>query len=77
MTTTTVTLVVILVIAICEAVKYAGLQSRFVPLLAVVLGLIGAWVFGGFSWLETAAGIILGLASTGGYRLVKTTILNK
>lgn len=71
-------LIVVLVIAICESVKYAGLlSSRFIPLLSVVLAIAGAFWFGGVSFLSTAAGVILGLATTGGYRVVKTSLLNK
>jgi hypothetical protein len=74
---TTASLIVILVIAICEGIKYAGLQSRWIPLIATALGLVGAYIFDGISFLSTAAGVVLGLAATGGYRLVKTTVFNK
>ena len=64
-------MIVVLVLAVCEAVKRAGLQSKFVPLLAVVLGLLGAFWFDGVNFLATASGVVLGLATTGGYTLVK------
>ena len=70
-------LIVILVVALCEAVKQAGLDSRWIPLLSVVLAISGAYLFDGVNFLTTVAGVIVGLATTGGYRLVKTTILNK
>lgn len=72
-----VSAIVILVVAVCEAVKMAGVPSRLIPLLAVVLGLTGAFVFEGVSFLSSASGVVLGLATTGGYRLIKTSILNK
>lgn len=68
---------VVIVIAICEAVKYAGLPSRWIPLLATVLGLAGTIYFTGGNFLTAGAGVMVGLSITGGYRLVKTTILNK
>ncbi len=70
-------LIVILIVAICEAVKQAGVPSRFIPLLSVVLAVAGTFAFAQVSFLSTAAGVIIGLATTGGYGLVKTTILNK
>lgn len=69
--------IVTIIVAICEAVKMAGIPSRFIPLLSVGLGLSGAFFFDGLSFLSTAAGVIIGLTATGGYRLVKTSILNK
>ncbi len=71
-------LIVILVVALCEGIKQAGfLDSRFIPLLSVILSIAGAYFFGGVSFLSTAAGVILGAAVTGGYRVVKTSILNQ
>lgn len=69
--------IVVVIVGICEALKYAGLTSRFIPLISVVLGLAGSLYFGGASFLSTAAGVILGLATTGGYAVVKTSLLNK
>ena len=74
---TTVGLIVVVVVAICEAAKYAGLQSRWTPLLSLVLGMLGVFWFDGVNFLSSLAGVVLGLSATGGYRLVKTTILNK
>ena len=74
---TTVGLIVIVIVGICEAVKYAGLKSRWIPLLSVLLGIVAVTIFDGASFLSSLAGVVLGLATTGGYRLVKTTALNK
>ncbi len=68
---------VVLIVAICEAIKRAGLASRWIPLVSVVLAIAGAWFFDSVSFLSTVSGVILGLATTGGYRVVKTTILNQ
>lgn len=69
--------IVTLVIGICESLKIAGVPVRFIPLISVVLGIVGTLAFDGVSFLSTAAGVILGLAATGGYRVVKTSLLNK
>jgi hypothetical protein len=74
---TQVGLIVILVIAICEAVKYAGLGKRWIPLLSVVLAIGGAFIFDGVNLLATSAGVIIGLGSSGLYDVVKRSILNK
>lgn len=74
---TVVGALVILIVAICESLKYAGLDSRYIPIISVVLGIIGALLFDGASFLTAVAGIIIGLATTGGYAVVKTSILNK
>ena len=76
-TAASITAIVIIILAVCEASKRAGLPSRFAPLLAVIIGLVAALPFGGISFLSIASGVILGLATTGGYRVVKTSILNK
>lgn len=68
---------VTIIVALCEAIKYAIGDSRWIPLFSVILGLVGAYFLSGFSFLSTAAGVILGLSTTGGYTLVKTSILNK
>lgn len=78
MDNTQIGLIVILVVALCEGVKQAGfLSSRWIPLLAVGLSLLGAYSFDGVNFLATSAGVIMGLSTTAGYALVKTTILNK
>lgn len=68
---------VTIIVGLCEALKYAIGDSRWIPLFSVILGLIGAYFIGGVSFLSTGAGVILGLSTTGGYALVKTSILNK
>jgi hypothetical protein len=74
---TQIGLIVVLVIALCEALKRAGFPNRFIPLLAVGLSIVGAFIFDGVNFLATSAGIILGLGSSGLYDVVKKSILNK
>ncbi len=68
---------VTIIVGICEAIKYAVGDSRWIPLFSVILGLAGAYFIHGVSFFSTGAGVILGLSTTGAYRLVKTSILNK
>ena len=77
MSTIEIGYLVIIVVALCEGTKYAGLKARFIPLLAAVLGLLGALLWGGATFLSAGADVIVGLATTGGYRLVKTSLFNK
>lgn len=69
---------VVVIIAVVEAVKRSNvISNRFIPLVAVVLGVAGALYFGGVSWLAVAAGVFTSLASSGLYSSFKRTILNK
>ncbi len=69
--------IVIIILAVCEGLKRAGVPSRYIPLISAIAGLLAAIPFGGVNFLSVASGVILGLATTGGYRVVKTSILNK
>ncbi len=59
------------VLVVCEVIKRAGLQSKYVPLLAIVLGVASSFFFGGIGWENTLIGVVLGLGTTLGYREVK------
>ncbi len=69
--------IVVIIVAVVEASKMAGLPGRYAPLMAVAIGLASAVLFGGANFLSVASGVILGLSTTGGYRVVKTSLLNK
>ncbi len=75
--TTQIGALVTIIVGICESIKYAIGDSRWIPLLSVVLALIGSYCLTGFSFLSTAAGVILGLSTTGGYTLIKKSIFNQ
>lgn len=68
---------VTIIVGVCEGLKSAGVPSRFIPLISVLFGLGFAYFSSGVDFVSTASGVILGLATTGGYRVVKTSILNK
>lgn len=68
---------VVIIIAVCEAIKRAGVSTRYIPVIAIVLGIAGALYFGGTSWLMVGAGIFTALGSSGLYSGFKRTILDK
>lgn len=67
-------LIVGLVIAICQAIKRAGVSTRYIPAIAIVLGVVGAYLFSGVNFLATVSGIILALVSSGLYSGFKATV---
>lgn len=69
--------IVAIIVAICQALKYAIGDSRWIPLISVILGIIGAFFLDGVNFISTAAGVVIGLSTTGLYGVVKTSILNK
>ena len=62
------------IVIICEAVKRLGVNSKYIPVLALLLGVGGALLFGGVDWANALVGITLGLGTTLGYREVKNTL---
>ncbi len=70
--------IVAIVIGVCQALKFANFPTRFMPLLAIALGIGGAFIFGDTpASLEIISGIVLGLASSGLYDVAKTTVLGQ
>ena len=57
------------ILGLVQAAKTAGLNSRYAPLLAVLLGLVSSFIFS-TNWLE---GITAGLAAAGLWSGVKAT----
>ena len=74
---TQIGLIVVIVGAICEGLKYIGVHSRWMPLISIILGLGGAFIFDGVNFLSTGAGVMIGLSTSGIYDVVKRTALNK
>lgn len=73
MMTATAALIAVIV-GVVEAIKRAfNLPVRFVPLLAIVLGVVGVSAFSGFSPDSVFEGVIAGLSACGLYSGVKTT----
>jgi len=62
------------VVAITQAIKKAGIASRFIPLLSIVLGIAIVWVTdlsAGFQLLE---GIVIGTSASGLYDVGTKTV---
>ena len=73
---------IILIACLCVGyvIKAVGKNekiNRFIPLIVMVLGLgLNVWFEGTITLPVVVAGMVSGLASTGLYELVDTTILN-
>lgn len=73
---------IILVACLCigyvvKAVWKSEHVNRFIPLIVMLLGLVlNVWFEGAITLPVIVAGMVSGLASTGLYELVDTTILN-
>lgn len=61
------------VLGVVEAIKRAGLSSRWAALVSIALGILGAWALGGFSSLNIVEGIIAGLTASGLWSGVRAT----
>lgn len=61
------------IIGLVAAVKKVGMPSKWLPITAVLLGVIGVWLANGQE-TEWLAGIIVGLSSVGLYSGVKNTV---
>lgn len=62
---------VFIIVVLCEGIKRAGLKSKYIPLLAALLGMGGGVYLGGANWISSTSGILVGLATTGGYTMFK------
>ena len=61
------------VIALVEVAKRIGLAERFLPLLAIALGIVGVISLVGVSALTVIGGIVVGLSSVGLFSGVRAT----
>lgn len=77
MTATTMSALIAIIIAICQAVKLTRFPARYIPVLAVALGILGSVYVSGSDWIQIAAGVLAGLAASGLYSGYKKTIINK
>ncbi len=60
-----------IILVVCQAVKVAGVAGKYIPILAVVLGIVGAMYFDGANFLAVASGVLIGLATSGAFGAVK------
>ena len=61
------------------AKKFVKLPSRFAPLLSIAVGVVVGLAFGADpDWVNNAlVGVALGLSASGGYSVVKRTVLDR
>jgi hypothetical protein len=62
-----------IILIVCWVAKQF-LATKYIPLLAIVLGGVGAAYFSSGDILGTMFGVLTGLATTLGYREVKTAL---
>lgn len=68
-------LLVPLVLGVVQAIKTgAGLDSRWAPIMSIVLGVIGAMVMGGVNPTAALQGVIAGLSASGLWSGSKATL---
>jgi hypothetical protein len=69
---------VVLIIALCQFLKnLTFVNSRYIPLIAILLGVLGSFAVGGVAWTQVAGGVLMGLSSVGLYSGFKATVLNQ
>lgn len=72
------TVLVASIIGIVQVIKSAfNFPSRFVPILALTLGVVATTVYQGFGQEVVFAGIVAGLSASGLYSSVKKVAFNK
>lgn len=68
----TSTILVVVILAICQAVKIAGVQGKYIPIVAIILGIIGGVFI--LKDLSLVSAIVAGLASVGLWETGKNTV---
>lgn len=62
------------IVGIVSVAKKAGLTTRYAPILALVLGAVGGFFYIAADTTGVLVGITMGLAASGAYSGVKTTV---
>ena len=66
------------VLGLVEAVKQAGMPSRYAPILALSLGVAGTFLMSGdYAGASVIQGLIVGLSAVGLWSGVKSSILGQ
>lgn len=63
-----------IVIGLVEVIKRIGLVERYLPITAIVLGVVGVGALTGFSAVSVIEGIVIGLSSVGLFSGGRATI---
>ena len=65
---------VAVITGLTQVIKKLGVSSRYIPLVAVIIGITYGLVFVGFDIQSALAGLIAGLTSVGAYRTVQKAV---
>jgi hypothetical protein len=65
------------IVGVVSVAKKAGLSTRYAPILALVLGSIGGYFYIQPGTIGVLVGVTMGLAASGAYSSVKTTLESK
>jgi len=63
--------------ALVEVIKKVGVQDRWLPVVAIFIGLIFSAIAGGTLFQVFFGGLIIGLTSVGMFEITKHSILGK
>ena len=69
-----IALAVAVIIGLTEVVKRLGVSTRWIPLVAVILGVVWAGFVLGWDSTSVMSGIVAGLTAVGLFRGVQKTI---
>ena len=61
------------IMALVKAIKMTGLQSRFLPVVAVILGVLAGYFYIGQTTIGVLMGIVAGLSAVGLHGGVKAS----
>lgn len=71
--TTEFAVLIPIVTGVVQAIKMAGISSRFAPVLSLIIGIAGAFLIGGMDTVSALAGVVAGLSASGLFSGVKAT----
>lgn len=66
-----------IIVGVIEVMKKAGLPDNYAPVVALLLGVAGAFASSGMNTYSVFNGILAGLSASGLYSGYKATILQK
>lgn len=69
-----VAIAIAVVTGLTQVVKKVGVSSRYVPAVALIIGITYGLIFVSYDFAGALAGIITGLSSVGLYSGVKNTV---
>lgn len=68
--------IITITLAVTSAFKYAGLNTRWLPLVSIIVGVATTLLFvQKLDWLNAISGVLTGLVTSGLYDFSKYTVL--